>query len=259
MGDDNKGEEEKASHAPPSNNDNSNHENTNNDVQLEIRLNDVPVKEEDLNNTTPSTLLPASAPVTPNLSQKHPRDSQLTPLSKSNRSSIIETPRTPQITNPRYTRPEGGQTWGIALANNPVFLWLLCCLVPLAYLCIMFGAIPIGEREDDDDDDDDDGPAPTRPPGGIPSIHDTNERFYHYWVFTCVVNPINMTVISFLLSGIFLSCMGVMRPFRVHWSILGSCFALQLLIFNLIVPFEGTFNFFGVVSLLVAYISTFAG
>lgn len=195
-------------------------------VDVEIRVNDVPLEDvenekekekEEKENTAEgaqldkSSDLPtsstnaSSAPSTPQLSHiSRNSHTQKTPLNSKSRLSI-STPRTPQLSNQRYTVSPEGKTFGIALTNNPVFLWLLCCLVPLAYLVIMFGVIPIGNRDDDFEDNRN---------GGAPTIEHTNSRFYHYWVFTCVVNPINMTVIGFLLSGTFLSCMGVMRPFR---------------------------------------------
>eukprot|EP00026_Physarum_polycephalum_P003647 Phypoly_transcript_03660.p1 GENE.Phypoly_transcript_03660~~Phypoly_transcript_03660.p1 ORF type:complete len:575 (+),score=70.62 Phypoly_transcript_03660:405-2129(+) len=151
----------------------------------------------------------------------------------------FSTPPTPHILNQRYIPPEEGSLMGNLLTKYPILMWFLCCLTPLIYLLLMFGAIPIGERKDDDDD------KPGR-------VGDT-DRFHRYWVFTCVVNPINMTVIAFLNCGIFLSCMGVLRPFRVHWSILISVFVIETAVFTLIVPFTGTFDFFGVASLFLCY------
>lgn len=161
--------------------------------------------------------------------------------SPGSRSSYYSAPGTPHILNQRYVPPEDGSTLGSLLTKYPILMWVLCCLTPLAYLLLMFGAIPIGERKDDDD-----------------KVGDT-DRFHRYWVFTCVVNPINMMIIAFLNSGIFLSCMGVLRPFRVHWSIMLAVFVVEVIVFTVIVPFTGTFDFFGVAALFLCYAVTFLG
>ena len=218
-----------------------------------------------LDNTAVEVKLGEEAPSSPVMEQQDKQDRQdnpstppLTPLhshtgrtplhlqSKFSTRSSFSSPGTPHISNQRYTTPLEGSTMGNVLAKYPALMWIVCCLTPLAYLLLVFGAIPIGERRDDDDD---------HTPG---RAADTN-RFHRYWIFTCVVNPLNMTVIAFLNCGIFLSCMGVMRPFRVHWSILITVFVTEVVVFTVIVPFIGTFDFFGVASLFLGYISTFVG
>ncbi len=163
-----------------------------------------------------------------------------TPSSTSTSSSSSSTPAGVRslISNPRYAVPLDYLTCGTVASKYPPLMWLICCTIPLAYLVLMFGVIPIGERKDDDDE---------------------KHRFYHYWVFTCAVNPLNMAVIGFLNSGIFLSCMGVARPFRVHWSIVITVFVVTLVVWTVVLPFAGTFDFFGVASLFLCYFATLVG
>eukprot|EP01119_Soliformovum_irregulare_P023897 TRINITY_DN8443_c0_g1_i1.p1 TRINITY_DN8443_c0_g1~~TRINITY_DN8443_c0_g1_i1.p1 ORF type:complete len:576 (-),score=141.85 TRINITY_DN8443_c0_g1_i1:21-1706(-) len=141
------------------------------------------------------------------------------------------------ITNHRYQTPEGKKTLGEVLLTGRSFLWLLCILVPIAYLCIFFGVIPIGDRNDS---------------------QVAKQYIYGYWVFICVVNPINMSIVSCITVAIFLACLGVARPFRIHPFILGCAFLLQIALWIVVLPFTGPFPLFGAVALAWAYIIAFS-
>jgi hypothetical protein len=92
--------------------------------------------------------------------RRTPSHTGRTPLKHSNQSAHtpgtphtnFSSPSTPHILNQRYFPPEEGSLWGNLLTKYPILMWIVCCLTPLAYLLLMFGAIPIGERKDDDDD-----------------------------------------------------------------------------------------------------------
>eukprot|EP01117_Protostelium_nocturnum_P000997 TRINITY_DN11318_c0_g1_i1.p1 TRINITY_DN11318_c0_g1~~TRINITY_DN11318_c0_g1_i1.p1 ORF type:complete len:557 (+),score=148.59 TRINITY_DN11318_c0_g1_i1:60-1673(+) len=148
------------------------------------------------------------------------------------------------LTNPRYNfRKNGRRTLGqffFAGRISRYLLWPTSIIIAFAYLVIIFGLFPLGK------------PLPG---------DETRTTLGNTWVLLALVNPINSCVIGYLHYVVFLCCMGVERPFKVHPVILIIIFVIQILVWGPSISRHGFFDLFGLaaigLTLLIAYLSMY--